>query len=1139
MSSSETLGEWLAQVGLARLEPTFRDHGIDLDVVPLLTDGELKELGLTLGDRKRVLSAAAMVAESHARVGRLRSERAVSTWSEAERRQLTVMFCDLVGSTAMSARLDPEDMQTIIRAYQGCVGEVISRYEGFIARYMGDGVLVYFGYPQAHEGDAEHAVNAGLALVDAVPKLQTCLEAPLQVRIGIATGTVVVGDVIGEGIAEEQSVIGETPNLAARLQALAEPNTVVISPSTRRITGGTFEYRDLGRVILKGLPEPVSAWQVLARSGVQSRFEAQQTTVTPLVGREQELGLLLDRWALAQDGEGQVVLLSGEAGIGKSRILSALRERLEGQGAQALRFQCSPYYVNTAFWPIIDNLERALKFGRGETPESKLDKLEALMATHYGRPLTDVRFIASILSIPCEERYGALTVTPQKHKDETLRSLVDLAEAAARKQPSIVLYEDVHWADPTSLEVLDLLIERVHSFPLLILLTHRPEFRPLWDAHGHVTGLNLSKLMRAQSRSMVSKLVGNKALPADLVEQILAKTDGMPLFVEELTKSILESSQLKEAADRYEYAGPTHSITIPVTLRDSLMARLDRYVQVKEIAQIGAAIGREFSYELIAAVAPQTKAELDDALERLTASGLAFRRGTPPEATYTFKHALVQDAAYDSLLKTRRQELHRQIAQVIEERSADKTNEPEVLAHHLTAAGLAEAAIPLWRTAGELSLRRMALTEAISHLNKGLELIVTLPSSTERDGHELALRIPLGMAWQALKGWATPEVWSSLHPALALAKSLGHNDALLPILWGLTLNVMTQGRIAEAFQWVKETLETAKVTCDSDLSITGHVLANTYYYFIGNPNEALYHHREVLALYDAERHGHLVKLLNHDPKTRTGAYASICTWMLGYPEQAVRLSHATDEHARRRAHPIDLGFALRMSAELFDFRSEPAEMRKRADECERLGRDNSLPVLWAIIARFARGVALIREVKAVEGIGPLEAGLKYWDASGGGSHGVYLRAVLAEGMALSGDIDRALELIADQIAQIERPDWGERVYYAEILRLKGWMLSLKKDLEGAERNYLASLDWAREQQAKSWELRTSVSLARLWQAQGKREEAFELLAPIYDWFTEGFDTKDLKDAAALLGELAPGTRASAAFCSHAGVGLSS
>jgi len=643
----------------------------------------------------------------------------------------------------------------------------------------------------------------------------------------------------------------------------------------------------------------------------------------------------------------------------------------------------------------------------------------------------------------------------------------------------------------------------------------------------------MSKLTHAQSRSMVSRLAGSKALPAELVEQILAKTDGVPLFVEELTKSILESSELKEVADRYEYAGPTHSISIPITLRDSLTARLDRCIPVKEIAQIGAAIGREFSYELIAAVAPRAKAELDDALERLTASGLAFRRGTPPEASYTFKHALVQDAAYDSLLKTRRQELHRKIARVIEDRSRDvKTNEPEVLARHLTAAGLAEAAIPLWRAAGEMSLRRMALTEAISHLNKGLELIIALPGSAERDGHELALRIPLGMAWQALRGWASREVWNSLHPALALAKSLARNDALLPILWGLTLNVVTQGRIAEAFQWVQETLETAKATRDPNLSITGHVLANTYYYFIGSPNEALHHHREVLTLYDAERHEYLVKLLNHDPKTRTGAYASICTWMLGYPEQAVRLSHATDEHARTRAHPIDFGFALRMAAELFDFRCEPREMRECADECERLGKDASLPVLWAIIARFARGVAMIREGNAAEGIDLLEAGLKYWDASGGRSHSVYLRAVLAEGMALLGDVDRALELIAAQIAQIERPGWGERVYYAEILRLKGWMLLLKSDLEGAERNYLASLDWAREQQAKSWELRTSTSLARLWQAQGKLEQAYELLATIYGRFTEGFDSKDLKDAATLLGELAPGVRASATFSIH-------
>ena len=685
-----------------------------------------------------------------------------------------------------------------------------------------------------------------------------------------------------------------------------------------------------------------------------------------------------------------------------------------------------------------------------------------------------------------------------------------------------MLFEDAHWADPTTLEVLDLLIDRVRTVPLLVVLTHRPEFQSRWSGQGHVGALNLSKLTRTQSAAMVSALAGGKALPAALLEQILTRTDGVPLFVEELTKSILESGELKEAGDHYEYAGSARAVTIPATLRDSLMARLDRFMPVKEIAQIGAAIGREFSYELIAAVAPMPQAQLDDALAQLSESGLAFRRGTPPDAVYTFKHALVQDAAYDSLLKSRRQELHAKIARVIEQRFPNiKTTEPEVLAHHLTAAGLAEAAIPLWQAAGELALKRMALTEAISHLNQGLELVSTLPRSSERDASELGLRSLLGTAWLALKGWAAPEVWTSLHPALALAKSLERHDALLPILWGLTINVLTQGRVAESLPWAEEMLDIAKATGDADLLIAGHALACDCYCWAGEFTKALEHADKVLDLYDDEKHRHLADILNHDPKTSAGIYGSISTWMLGYPDRALRLSDEKDAHARRRGHPFDLGFALTMGRMSSITAVTHEDLRKRAEECERLGRENSLPVLWAMLAPISYGLALIREGKPAEGIAPLKAGIAFWEASGGKVRSPTMKAFLAEAMALTGDLDNALQLIDEQIAQIERPGWEERLSYAEILRLKGWMLSLKGDLEGAERNFLASLDWARRQQAKMWELRTSTSLARLWQSQGKRQDAYELLAPVYGWFTEGFDTKDLLEAKALLDELAP------------------
>ena len=793
-----SFGNWLAEIGLQSYDAVFASNRIDFDVIRSLSDTDLRELGLALGDRKRLLQAVArldqpsLIADTFAPMAAPASgppgEVAVSRGGE--RRQLTVMFCDLVGSTALSEKLDPEELRSLLHAYRTLCGEVIARYDGFVARYVGDGILTYFGWPAAHEEDAERAVRAALEIVLTVKRVSSTED--LSVRIGIATGAVVVGETAGTGD-QSKLAVGSTPNLAARLQGLATADQIVIAASTRRLIGNAFELSDLGEHDLKGISEPVHVWRVERALATESRFDANRGggALTPLVGRDEELDLLLRRWSQARDGEGQVVLLSGEPGIGKSRILSALRERLETEGVQALRFQCSPYFVNNAFWPIIDNFERTLRFARYETADAKLDKLEALIVTQYGRPITDVRFVAAILSIPCEQRYAAPPTTPQKHKDETLRTLVDLTEAAARLQPSVMLFEDAHWADPTTLEVLDLLIDRVRHVPLLIVLTHRPEFQSRWLGQGHVGALNLSKLTRTQSTAMVSALAGGKALPTALLEQILTRTDGVPLFVEELTKSILESGELKEAGDHYEYGGSARAVTIPATLRDSLMARLDRFMPVKEIAQIGAAIGREFSYELIEAIAPMPQAQLDDALAQLSTSGLAFRRGTPPDAIYTFKHALVQDAAYDSLLRSRRQELHAKIARAIEQRFPNiKTTEPEVLAHHLMEAGLTEVAIPLWQAAGELALQRTALTEAISHLNRGLGLISTLPPSSQRDANELGLRTRLGTAWQALKGWAIPEVWNSLHPALALAKSLERHEALAPIFWGLTNHIL-------------------------------------------------------------------------------------------------------------------------------------------------------------------------------------------------------------------------------------------------------------------------------------------------------------------------------------------------------------
>ncbi len=1122
---NESLREWLAQIGLAQYGEVLEKHAVDLEVLAELSEKDLTDLGIPLGHRKRLLKAirapldgvaAPVQVVGPANEGSARSQDETLAGT-GERRQLTVMFCDLVGSTALSEKLDPEELRALLHDYRTRCGVVITRYEGFVARYVGDGILTYFGWPKAHEEDAERALRAALEILQAV-KGATFAE-PLSVRIGIATGPVVVGEQAGVGD-QSKLAIGSTPNLAARLQGLAAADQIFIAASTRRLIGNAFELADLGEQELKGIAEPVHAWRVMAVSAAASRFEAAtQGWVTPLVGREQEIGLLLDRWQQAQDGEGQVVLLSGEPGIGKSRILSTLRGRLEAQGAQALRFQCSPYYVNSAFYPSIDNFARALKFSRDETIESKLDKLEALIVSRNGRPLADVRFIASLLSIPCEQRYGPLLMTPQKFKDETLRSLVDLTEAAAVKHPRVMLYEDAHWADPTSVEVLDLLIDRVRAIPLLIVLTHRPEFQSSWSQHGHVTALNLSKLTRAQSGEIVSKLAGGKALPAGLADQILSKTDGVPLYVEELTKSILESGELKDAGDHYEYAGAARSVTIPATLRDSLTARLDRSPAAKEIAQIGAAIGRGFSYELIAAVAPHTKTGLDSALNQLTESGLAFRRGTPPEANYTFKHALVQDAAYDSLLKTKRQELHANIASAIERTRPTSTDtEPELLAHHRTHANQPTEAIPLWKKAGELALNKMALTEAISHLNKGLEVIATVPPSIERDDAELGLQTLLGICWMANRGWPALEVWTHFHRAFELSRSLNRHQVLPPILWGLCMNVLASGRIAESLAWANEALTIAQERDDANLRIVGHMSAMIVHFWLGNLLGAKDHGDHILGMYDEQNAAHLTSLTNHDPKTLVGIYSAQSTWMLGYPDEAARLSDQNNQHARRQKHAFDLAFALQMGAWVFSYREEPEALLSRMTECEDVAQRNSLSFFidFSIpasveLARFSAGansedISRYKKVLAH----PMATTIAQ----------PYLRCKMAAAYLDSERFDDAINEIEIALAQIERAGWQERAHYAEVLRVKGCILQRCGRIQEAEPLMLKSLEFARHQQAKSWELRTSTSLARLWQSQGKRKEAYELLTPVYDWFTEGFDTKDLIEAKALIDELA-------------------
>jgi class 3 adenylate cyclase len=811
------IAAWLLDLGLQQYEQAFRANEIDARVLPRLTAEDLKDLGVSLvGHRRRLLDAIAALGTEEPTPA---DERAPAA---AERRQLTVMFCDLVGSTELSAMLDPEDLREVIAAYHRAVADIVRSFDGFVAKYMGDGVLVYFGYPRAHEDDAERAIRAGLGVIDAVGRLDV-ESVKLRARVGIATGLVVVGDLIGEGSAQEQSVVGETPNLAARLQALAEPDAVVIAAGTRRLVGDLFEYRDLGAVEVKGIAAPVPVWQVLRPSAVESRFEALRgSALTRLVGRDEEIDLLTRRWARAKAGDGQVVLISGEPGIGKSRITAALAERLHVEPYLRLRYFCSPYHLDSALSPFIDQLGRAAGFARDDPPAARLEKLKALLALAVP-PDEDVAILADLLSLPASERHPLPTLSPQRKKERTLEALIRQLEGLARRQPPVLMvFEDAHWIDPTSRELLDLAIERVRSLPVLLVVTFRPEFQPPWTGQPQVTMLALNRLDQHDRIALVAQIAGGKALPEEVIDQIVDRTDGVPLFVEELTKSVLESGLLREEAERYVLAGALPPFGIPTSLHASLLARLDRLASVRLVAQIGAAIGREFSYALLRAVSRLPEDELRASLARLIASELVFERGTPPDAVYAFKHALVQDAAHGSLLRAARQQLHAEIAKALEDHSPELLeNQPELFAQHYGEAGLVERSTAFWGKAGRKSATRSAMAEAAAQFQRGLDQLALLPDTAERRRQELEFWSALGAVLQAVKGQAAPETGQAYARARELWDQLGSPAEFLQIPYGQARYHLYHGELDAALRLDEDLLRLSHQRNDSGGLVLG------------------------------------------------------------------------------------------------------------------------------------------------------------------------------------------------------------------------------------------------------------------------------------------------------------------------------
>ena len=1112
------IAEWLASIGLGEYSQCFAENAIDLSVVPDLTEQDLKDLGVLLGHRRKMLRSIADMKGSVLPTP-LPGPKPVPR-ADAERRQLTIMFCDLVGSSELAVRLDPEDLRRVIGAYHNCIKEIIARYQGTIARYMGDGVLAYFGYPQAHEDDAEQATRAGLALVEAVAGVQTDIGTELHVRVGIATGTVVVGDLIGEDAAREEAVVGETPNLAARLQAQAEPDTVLIAGTTRSLLGELFEYRMLGKVPVKGSGDPVPVWQVTGTSAVDSRFEALHgTNLTPLVGREPEIALLLERWERAKEGDGQVVLLSGEPGIGKSRIVQELRGRLSDELYTRVSHYCSPYHTSSPLYPVIALLERAAGFDRTDTADAKLDKLEALLAPSATDVQEATRLLAAVLAIPADHRYPPLALTPQRQKQRTLELLVEQLAGLAGQRPVLAVYEDAHWIDPSTFELLGLVIQRVQRLPALVLITFRPEFVPPWTSHAHVTRLSLSRLTRRHGSDIALRVTGGRVLPAEVLEQIVSRTDGVPLFIEELTKAVVESGLLQDAGGRLELTGPLPPRAIPTTLYDSLMARLDRFAPVKEVAQIGAVFGREFSYQLLAAVIDIPAAQLDQALGQLVASELVFQRGTPPEAMYSFKHALVQDTAYQSLLRSKRHQLHAKIARMMEERFPEIAEaRPELLAHHFTEAGLASQAIVYRQRAGERDLERSAYAEAISQLKQGLELLEALPDRPERVRQELSLRLALGSALTATRGYADPEVGDAYLRARELCRELGEAPPqLFPALHGLYRFYHVRGQLQAAREPGEQLLKMAVSVQDSGLFVEAHRALGVPLFWLGDVTRALENLEQGARLYRAKKHRSHATMFGTDPGVVCLSYGALALWHVGHPEQAYNRSCEALALARNLSHHHSLALALVFAAWLHQFRREPRAAREHAEAAIAICSEQGFP-LFMSMGTILRGWALGQEGRGEEGVAQMRRGLADLRATGAGLWQPTFLSLIAEADGRIGQARRGLEVLGEAMAIVDRND--ERFYEAELHRLKGeLLLSTPADPSGAERCFRIALEIAGRQRAKSLELRAACSLARLCAREGRRSEAHDLVAPIYGSFSEGFGMPDHQEAKALLDQL--------------------
>jgi predicted ATPase/class 3 adenylate cyclase len=1103
----KNIEQWLHRLGLREFVPVFASQQIDHEVLGELTDSDLKELGLPLGPRKKLLKAIAELNSNEIFTSEADASSTIEP-GDAERRHLTVMFCDLVGSTALSSRFDPEDLSDIVRSYQESCARVISQYDGFIARYMGDGMLVYFGYPQAHEDDAERALHAGLEIITRVAQLEPGTDLSLQTRIGIATGLVVVGETIGEETSREQVVMGETPNLAARLQGIADPDQVVVSFSSRQLCVNLFEFDEMDKQILKGFDEPVPAFVVVGERALENRFDARKPQdLYAMVGRDQELALLLQRWQSALASEGQVVVLSGEAGIGKSRIARALADAVAKEELFRINYQCSPYHTDSALYPAIRQLTSTAGIAIGDDDQVKLDKLEALLDLAEDTSDESKALIATLLGLD-GTGFSVLELSPQQLRVRTLEALSQQLVNLSHQKPALFVVEDAHWIDATTLELIEMCFVPVASAKILIVITARPEFDHRFGGNPVVTSLTLNRLGRKQINGIIERATRGKPLPSELMDDLVAKTDGVPLFIEELTKTLLESGALTETADAWIIENSRSQLTIPTSLHDSLMARLDRHSDIKDVAQTAACIGREFEFSLLASISPLSEVDLSASLDQLVAAELVFRRGTPPNASYSFKHALVRDAAYESLLKSVRQEMHGKIILALGEIDAA----PELMAHHAEVAGETENAIEWWQKAGDIAFARPAYDECLGHLGSAIRLVQQMDENEYWRRKELALQVQLGQVSIAKNGYSAKLTAETFKRALALSEAVDDSDLRFPVLYGVWVTHLIRAECSQANTISFQILELADAQDGSTPRVVANRMAGTTQALLGNFDEA----RRKLEIgeqaYDPSQRISLASHFGQDPGTALFCYMAWVFWLQGYPDQAKVYANRALTAARDSAHINTICYANIHVAMYAQCRGDVDLVKRCGDTVDYMSNEHGL-VQWRQFSEMVLGWASVAQGDDSD-ITRFQQGFDTYVDSGALIYAPVLLTTLASQLLQFDRVDEAHKTVASARQIVDK--MGERLIEPELLRVEGEIFWRNVNIENARACFEQGIEMARKQNARSWELRASMSLAALLNEQGEKQHGLELLQNIYGWFSEGFESSDLKKAKSLL-----------------------